>query len=767
MKKALFTLAALFVAAISASADDTFNTFTIGWHHTLDSQPNAGDSPLSVDVAADGNYLVFHTWGSTGGQDGAEKDENAQFKIDGVTMLAADGKPIVGAGYWSGNSYNANIGLEKVNKETGAVEWMVYSDRGDCLNGYTHAQPAADGGAYLLLYARHWDEDTETTLIRLRSTKQTEAVTIETQAGLFYDSGDNLHKFYVPVLAKVSADGLVEWAKVIIEPEGKEIGSRYPAWLSFTNSFVVAEDGSIYVGGNYRTTITFTDKDGNRTSTTARNVVGWNGDDQNVIGDLYLAKFDAEGNFLKLFTIEGDDSYAAMAFVDNLAVVDGTVYFEGRVQSNTPFQFGDATITASLTGQSMLYGAFDTDLTPRYVKLLTQTGTSGVLQCENIQYLNGSLYFTGSSMKQTYTDEDGNTVLAPNATGSTLHQGFIIKVNPEDGSIIAAGNQGNPRSISKYFGVFETRDAKGNTGLYALGYEFTGGSLICAYSVDEYAKTMTRTGYQDLVTYGTSATGSGTISACGTPAVVNGEVVFMHRLGANNQDKQAHFADGTVSATVHSWASVVFAIRNADIYVAEAETPAETSVSVTLAAELGTLSSTQPLNFTEVKGLKAYIASGFNPSTGELLLTRVYNVPAGEGVLLQGEADQSYDIPVAGTDMVYSNLLVAATTAQTIAPTADGKTNYILGNGNNGIGFYRVAAEDELAAGKAYLQLPTAASEARVIRLSFSDDATGISSLSASRSLTATGTVYDLQGRQVAKPAKGLYVIDGKKVFIK
>ena len=40
------------------------------------------------------------------------------------------------------------------------------------------------------------------------------------------------------------------------------------------------------------------------------------------------------------------------------------------------------------------------------------------------------------------------------------------------------------------------------------------------------------------------------------------------------------------------------------------------------------------LDFSNIAGLKAYIASGFSPTTGELLLTRVYNVPAGEGLLL-------------------------------------------------------------------------------------------------------------------------------------
>ena len=29
------------------------------------------------------------------------------------------------------------------------------------------------------------------------------------------------------------------------------------------------------------------------------------------------------------------------------------------------------------------------------------------------------------------------------------------------------------------------------------------------------------------------------------------------------------------------------------------------------------------------------------------------------------------------------------------------------------------------------------------------------------------GTIFDLQGRRVAKPAKGLYIINGKKIMVK
>lgn len=119
-----------------------------------------------------------------------------------------------------------------------------------------------------------------------------------------------------------------------------------------------------------------------------------------------------------------------------------------------------------------------------------------------------------------------------------------------------------------------------------------------------------------------------------------------------------------------------------------------------------TYCSNQATNFTEVSGLKAYIASGFSPTTGELLLTRVYHVPAGEGVLLVGEAGD-YEIPYGETDMIYSNLLKGVTTATTIQPIDGGYTNFILDDDADGIVFHTVSETGETIAGQAYLQLST------------------------------------------------------------
>ena len=148
------------------------------------------------------------------------------------------------------------------------------------------------------------------------------------------------------------------------------------------------------------------------------------------------------------------------------------------------------------------------------------------------------------------------------------------------------------------------------------------------------------------------------------------------------------------------------------------------------------------------------------------MLSRVYDVPAGTGLLLIGETG-NYEVPITTSASCYSNFLKGVTTATTITPTSDGYNNYILANGTNGIGFYPVGEEGTLAGGKAYLQLPSSVSSAKSFSLSFEDETTGISDNYEVEIMNSDAAVYDLQGRKVKNPTKGLYIINGKKVVIK
>ena len=178
---------------------------------------------------------------------------------------------------------------------------------------------------------------------------------------------------------------------------------------------------------------------------------------------------------------------------------------------------------------------------------------------------------------------------------------------------------------------------------------------------------------------------------------------------------------------------------------------------------VATLCADIDLDFSEVNGLKAYIASGFNPTTGVLVLTRVTEVPAGEGLYITGD-EGTYEIPCKDTNMFYSNLLKGTTSTLTISPTDGDKTNFILAKGEHGVAFYSLSKTGELAAGKAYLQLPTeSVSNVKSIHVLFDDEETGVQS---TRHESETTDFFNMQGQRISHPKRGLFITKGKKVII-
>lgn len=98
------------------------------------------------------------------------------------------------------------------------------------------------------------------------------------------------------------------------------------------------------------------------------------------------------------------------------------------------------------------------------------------------------------------------------------------------------------------------------------------------------------------------------------------------------------------------------------------------------------------------------------------------------------------------------------------AGTKEGSTVYVLANKSKGVGFYRWTG-DELGAGRVYLPVEASAGAHEYCGFSVDDETNGIQSIDDTK--TNAGTFYDLQGRQVDKPTKGIYIINGKKVIVK
>lgn len=189
-------------------------------------------------------------------------------------------------------------------------------------------------------------------------------------------------------------------------------------------------------------------------------------------------------------------------------------------------------------------------------------------------------------------------------------------------------------------------------------------------------------------------------------------------------------------------------------------------INITAAGKT-TYCSSNALDFTNVEGVKAYLALGFSPSTGVVFLTRVNKIPAGVGFMIFGKEGQ-YEVPFCETDITYANLMVGTKSETTVASTADGKTNYVLANGVDGVMFY-LANDAVVPANKAYLSIPSSVinTPAKVIRLGFEDDmTTGILRVEDMTNKT-DNKVYGLDGRRKASLSSGFNIVNGKKIYVK
>ncbi len=165
--------------------------------------------------------------------------------------------------------------------------------------------------------------------------------------------------------------------------------------------------------------------------------------------------------------------------------------------------------------------------------------------------------------------------------------------------------------------------------------------------------------------------------------------------------------------------------------------------------------------------VKAYYAS---QAAGDVLkLTEITGIiPANEGVILHNTSEAeaakiSLAITTDEATAITDNKLEGVTAKR------EGYTalkNYVLAAKNSTTGFYK-ANFTVIAANKAYLPSENITNAQGVMMaFSFGDEVTGIDNVNAAA--PAAKKYYDLQGRRVLYPAKGIFVTeDGQKVLFK
>ena len=224
--------------------------------------------------------------------------------------------------------------------------------------------------------------------------------------------------------------------------------------------------------------------------------------------------------------------------------------------------------------------------------------------------------------------------------------------------------------------------------------------------------------------------------------------------GAEAQNYEITYVNGTITVTNATYVKITINQYGSDTY-----------------------SSEYALDFSEVEGLKAYAAAGYNKKTKVVTLLRVNTTQPGMGIFLKGDSGKVYDVPIIEeSDDNALNLLVATLTETPLNSTSpDGlyaNYKYTIKTDDTEPKFYLFDDGSTLGAGKAYLQLPMewlpTINGARSIDLRFDEGegSTGMENLEIRNQ--ESELIYDLMGRRIAQPVKGaIYIVNRRKVVSK
>lgn len=225
-----------------------------------------------------------------------------------------------------------------------------------------------------------------------------------------------------------------------------------------------------------------------------------------------------------------------------------------------------------------------------------------------------------------------------------------------------------------------------------------------------------------------------------------------------NKDLKVH--------VMKDFVDIFYGLKTSETYNPCNATSFDSNLSLTLGKEWTTFTSAYNLDFSKVEGgLTAYTAK-YNKANDAVALTPVKKVAAHTGLILKGEANTTYTLPIlasneAGLEAVTDNQLVDCVDA---VWSSSHDKDYFLYNGK----FVNSKNAGWALPGKSFLYIEggRANQSESPLRVYVDNTATAINGIT-NNSVVKDEAYYNLQGVKVQRPQHGVFIHNGKKVVLK
>ena len=173
--------------------------------------------------------------------------------------------------------------------------------------------------------------------------------------------------------------------------------------------------------------------------------------------------------------------------------------------------------------------------------------------------------------------------------------------------------------------------------------------------------------------------------------------------------------------------------------------------------------------FTNKSGLYEYVTTMKSLKNGIIPANTAVVIYANPGTYTLNATDSETD------EDLSTNMLGGCTEKTPVANLKENEDDlyYVFAQGTLTPAGFKLSSAANCNANKAYMVLPanyfSAGATARFIHLSPDtiDETTGIDDVEFANEKAASSTYYNLNGQRVAAPTKGIYIKDGKKVYVK